>query len=116
MIVLLQLTQVDLDSDLNYEDTAASFFDADGDGDLDLLVGSGGNEKADQANYKNRLYLNNGKGVFTKSKTVVPTTNNNVSVIAAYDFDNDGDVDVFIGSRSVPGVYGITPKTFTVRK
>ncbi|WP_225876766.1 FG-GAP-like repeat-containing protein [Flavobacterium muglaense] len=103
-------SQVDLDSDLNYEDTAASFFDADGDGDLDLLVGSGGNERADQANYKNRLYLNNGKGSFTKSKTVVPTTNNNVSVIAAYDFDNDGDVDVFIGSRSVPGVYGINPK------
>ena len=103
-------SQVDLDSDANYEDTAASFFDADGDGDLDLLVGSGGNEKADQANYKNRLYLNNGKGMFTKSKTVVPTTNNNVSVIAAYDFDNDGDVDVFIGSRSVPGVYGINPK------
>ena len=104
------INQVDLDLDTNYEDTAASFFDADGDGDLDLLVGSGGNEKADQANYKNRLYLNNGKGMFTKSKTVVPTTNNNVSVIAAYDFDNDGDVDVFIGSRSVPGVYGINPK------
>ena len=102
--------QVDLDLDANYEDTAANFFDADGDRDLDLLVGSGGNEKADQANYKNRLYLNNGKGIFTKSKTVIPTTNNNTSVIATYDFDNDGDVDVFIGSRSVPGVYGINPK------
>ncbi|TDD96579.1 FG-GAP-like repeat-containing protein [Flavobacterium cellulosilyticum] len=102
--------QKDLDFDINYEDTAASFFDADGDGDLDLLVGSGGNEKADQANYKNRLYLNNGKGLFTKSKSSLPTTNNNVSVIAPYDFDNDGDIDVFIGSRSVPGVYGIIPK------
>nr|WP_317130049.1 VCBS repeat-containing protein [Flavobacterium franklandianum] len=102
--------QKDLDSDANYEDTAASFFDADGDGDQDLLVGSGGNEKADQANYKNRLYLNNGKGIFTKSKYIIPTTNNNVSVIATYDFDNDGDIDVFIGSRSVPGIYGIVPK------
>ena len=45
-----------------------------------------------------------------KSKTTIPTTNNNVSVIAANDFDNDGDIDVFIGSRSVPGVYGIDPK------
>ena len=103
-------TQKDLESDANYEDTAASFFDADGDGDQDLLVGSGGNEKADQTNYKNRLYLNNGKGIFTKSKSIIPTTNNNVSVIATYDFDNDGDIDVFIGSRSVPGIYGIVPK------
>lgn len=103
-------SQKDLDGDFNFEDTAASFFDADNDGDIDLLVGSGGNEKADQANYKNRLYLNNGKGVFVKSKTNVPATNNNVAVIAPYDFDNDGDIDVFIGSRSVPGVYGIDPK------
>lgn len=104
------LAQKDLDSDANFEDTAASFFDADNDGDQDLLVGSGGNEKSDQANYKNRLYLNNGKGVFVKSKTNIPTANNNVSVIAPNDFDNDGDIDVFIGSRSVPGVYGIDPK------
>jgi hypothetical protein len=103
-------SQKDLEIDIDYEDTASIFFDADGDGDQDLLVGSGGNEKADQANYKNRLYLNNGKGVFIKSTTNIPTTNNNVSVIAANDFDGDGDTDVFIGSRSVPGVYGIIPK------
>jgi enediyne biosynthesis protein E4 len=99
-----------LENDLNFEDTAATFIDVDNDGDQDLLVGSGGNEKADQANYLNRLYLNNGKGVFTKSIATIPTTNNNVSVITACDFDNDGDMDVFIGSRSVPGIYGIDPK------
>ena len=104
------IAQKELETDAGFEDTAASFFDADNDGDLDLFVGSGGNEKSDQANYKNRLYLNNGKGIFVKSKTTIPTTNNNVSVIAPYDFDNDGDVDVFVGSRSVPGVYGIDPK------
>lgn len=103
-------SQKELDLDAAFEDTAASFFDADNDGDVDLLVGSGGNEKADQANYKNRLYLNNGKGVFTRSKTIIPTTSNNVAVIESYDFDQDGDTDVFIGSRSVPGVYGIDPK------
>ena len=102
--------QIDLIADANFEDTSASFFDADNDGDQDLMVGSGGNEKADQANYKNRLYMNNGRGVFTKSKSIIPTTNNNVSVIVPYDFDNDGDVDVFVGSRSVPGIYGIDPK------
>jgi hypothetical protein len=99
-----------LDADANFEDTAASFFDTDGDGDLDLLLGSGGNERTSPENYQNRLYLNNGKGVFTKSTTVMPSASTNVSVIAPFDFDNDGDVDVFIGSRSVPGVYGIDPK------
>ena len=104
------LAQKDLESDAGFEDTAASFFDANNDGHVDLLVGSGGNEKSDQANYKNRLYLNDGNGFFVKSKTNIPTTNNNVSVIAPCDFDDDGDIDVFIGSRSVPGVYGIDPK------
>ena len=108
--VFTLVTQKDLQKDASFEDTAAAFFDADKDGDMDVLVGSGGNEKADQANYKNRLYLNNGKGIFTKSATSLPTTNSNVAVIAPYDFDNDGDNDVFIGSRSVPGVYGIDPK------
>ena len=103
-------SQSALESDAIFEDTAASFFDVDQDGDQDLLVGTGGNEKADNANYKNRLYLNNGKGIFSKSTFNLPTTNSNVSVIAPYDFDADGDIDVFIGSRSVPGVYGITPK------
>jgi hypothetical protein len=103
-------SQTSLNLDANFEDTAASFFDVDNDGDIDLLVGSGGNEKADQINYKNRLYLNDGKGTFFKSTSTIPTTNNNVSVIVSYDYDNDGDVDVFIGSRSVPGVYGIDPK------
>ncbi len=102
--------QPSIENDSNFEDTASNFFDADKDGDLDLLVGSGGNEKADQSNYTNRLYLNNGKGIFTKSSSIIPTTNNNVAVIAPYDFDNDGDTDVFIGSRSVPGIYGIDPK------
>ena len=102
--------QTALDNDAAFEDTAACFFDADKDGDQDLMVGSGGNEKADQANYANRLYLNNGKGIFVKSTSVIPTTNNNVAVITTYDLDNDGDTDVFVGSRSVPGVYGITPK------
>ncbi len=99
-----------LQNDANVENTASAFFDADTDGDQDLLVGSGGNEKEDAANYKNRLYLNNGKGIFSKSDISIPTTNNNVSVIAPYDFDTDGDIDVFIGSRSTPGVYGIDPK------
>ena len=97
-------------SDKAYEDTAATFFDADGDGDLDLMVGSGGNEVGQQKSYYVRLYLNNGSGIFTRSTTNFPSTNDNIAVIAPYDYDGDGDMDVFIGSRSVVGTYGIDPK------
>ncbi len=101
--------QKSLETDSSYEDTAASFFDADGDGDMDLMVGSGGNEVAENKNYRPRLYINDGKGVFTKTKNNLPSTFKNISVIAPYDFDSDGDMDVFIGSRSVVGNYGIDP-------
>ncbi|HMC02387.1 MAG TPA: VCBS repeat-containing protein, partial [Flavobacteriaceae bacterium] len=96
-------------NDASIEDTAASFFDADSDGDLDLMVGSGGNEVGEESNYKSRLYLNNGKGEFSLSTNYLPSTNKNISTISPYDFDNDGDVDVFVGSRSVVGTYGVNP-------
>ncbi len=96
--------------DADMEDTAASFFDADNDGDMDLMVGTGGNEVGQQSTYKVRLYLNDGKGNFTKDTRPIPFTQNNISVIKPYDFDADGDVDVFIGSRSVVGTYGINPE------
>ena len=95
--------------DANLEDTAATFFDADNDKDLDLIVGSGGNEVGEENNYKPRLYLNNGKGVFSLSPNYLPKTNKNISVIVTNDFDNDGDEDVFVGSRSVVGTYGVNP-------
>ncbi|MEQ9298686.1 MAG: VCBS repeat-containing protein [Cyclobacteriaceae bacterium] len=93
-----------------YEDTAAAFFDADGDGDEDLIVGSGGNEKQDQRFYLPRLYINDGQGSFQRTAFELPTKKMNISVIAPSDFDDDGDIDVFVGSRSVPGVYGIDPE------
>jgi len=103
------LPQRVLQQDLAYEDTAAALFDADGDGDLDLLVGSGGNQVGEEMTYRSRLYLNNGKGNFDRSKEILPSTFKNVSTIAPHDFDNDGDMDVFIGSRSVVGTYGVDP-------
>lgn len=96
--------------DADYEDTAAAFFDSDGDGDLDLIVGSGGNISAEKSSYLNRLYLNDGKGKFERSRRVIPSSKSNVSVIQPFDFDKDGDIDLFVGSRSVPGVYGTNPQ------
>ena len=95
--------------DAALEDTASAFFDADGDGDIDLMVGSGGNQLDKERTYKNRLYLNDGKGNFSKSPKLIPSNFKNTSVIAPYDFDGDGDIDVFVGSRSVVGTYGVNP-------
>lgn len=97
------------EEDLEFEDVAAAFFDADGDGDLDLIVGSGGNNVGLERNYRARLYLNDGNGNFSKSKNELPSTFKNISTISPYDYDDDGDMDLFIGSRSVVGVYGINP-------
>ncbi len=97
------------EKDKNYEDVAATFFDADQDGDQDLIVGSGGNNFNLQRTYVPRLYLNDGKGNFSKSKNELPSTFKNIATISTHDFDNDGDIDVFIGSRSVVSVYGVTP-------
>ncbi len=97
------------EKDKIYEDVAAAFFDADGDGDLDLMVGSGGNRVGVERNYKPRLYINDGTGNFSKSERDLPSTFKNIATIAPSDFDGDGDNDVFVGSRSVVGVYGISP-------
>ena len=104
-----QLMQRILPFDQHLEDTAAAFFDADSDGDQDLIVGSGGNQVGEQNTYESRLYVNDGKGNFTKSKNKLPLSYKNISVISPEDFDEDGDMDIFIGSRSVVGIYGIDP-------
>ena len=99
--------------DSAYEDTAACFFDADSDGDLDLFVGSGGNN-GDGSNgaMRDRLYLNDGKNNFAPNTTAFPDDAMNTSVAIPHDFDGDGDMDLFVGSRSVPQVYGMTPQSF----
>jgi len=83
------------------------FFDCDGDNDLDLVVASGSVEHppANPA-YADRIYLNNGKGYFVPAKSgSLPTNLDSSSVIATADFDRDGDLDLFIGGRGVPGAY-----------
>ena len=98
------------DADASFEDTAAAFFDADGDADLDLMVATGGNQIGKEPTYRPRLYLNNGKGQFTRSTEELPSANKNMSTVTPADYDGDGDIDVFIGSRSVVGVYGVSPE------
>ena len=101
--------QKSFDKDAMFEDTTAAFFDANGDGNLDLMIGSGGNEIGQENNYKVRLYINNGKGRFDSAEKKLPSLRKNISVITPYDFDNDGDIDVFVGARSLVATYGINP-------
>lgn len=99
--------------DKDYEDTAAFFFDIDLDNDLDLIVGSGGNDASRPKEWlQDRVYVNDGEGNFSPAFNALPKYYSNTSVFAIYDMDQDGDEDIFVGSRSELGVYGITPEAY----
>lgn len=98
--------------DKDYEDVGAQFIDVDNDGDLDLVIASGGNEEKIGSLYTlPRLYLNDGKGNFKRTLKGWPIVFVNASCIRACDFDGDGDMDIFIGARNIPGMYGISPSS-----
>ena len=96
-----------------FEDTAIALFDADNDGDLDLYIGSGGNHYLPgHLLLQDRLYLNDGNGQFTRSRSLFGIDGMNTGVVLPWDFDEDGDTDLFVGNRSVPNTYGINPRNF----
>ncbi|MBK9492277.1 MAG: VCBS repeat-containing protein [Haliscomenobacter sp.] len=87
--------------------------DADGDGDQDLLLGAGGNEfYRGIEHFRLRYYENQGKGVFKNVPAKVPPAKGMISCIIPGDIDNDGDLDLFLAGRAVPGNYGLMPRSF----
>jgi len=108
--------QTALEADRDFEDTASVFFDADGDGDLDLYVVSGGNEQpAHSPLYQDRLYLNDGRGQFSRARGALPIETQPGSCVAVFDYDGDGRLDLFVGGRAVPGRFPEAAQSMVLR-
>jgi len=100
-------------NDAGFESTCGALFDYDKDGDSDFIVGSGGNEpRMPKTNFLIRLYLNDGKGNFSRVPPAFPPVIGNFSTLKAEDMDRDGDPDLFLGARNVPGNYGLPPRSY----
>ena len=100
------------DIEKKYEDTDAEFFDVDNDNDLDLYVTSGGYEiENNSTSLQDRLYINDGNGNY-KKKNILPKIHTNTKGIAIADYDNDGDKDIFIGSRVKNGKYPLSDSSY----
>lgn len=107
-----QKREFTFEQDKNSEDIGALFFDADHDGDMDLVVVSGGNlERVAPLDMLVRLYINDGKGNFTRKFNGWPLISLNASCVRL----NSNNGDLFIGGRSVPGSYGVIPTSKLLR-
>ena len=104
----------DFIKDIFYEDVDATAFDIENDGDLDLYVMSGGGDRYENEVYlEDRIYINDGKARF--KRLPAPLIRTNGGSISSGDFDGDGFDDLFIGNRSIPGAYGLSPNSYILK-
>lgn len=103
-------------NDSDYKDSGAVFFDANGNGLLDLYVSSGGTEYSLYFPLlQDRLYINQGDGSFKKAEDALPDLTGNNGVVLAHDFDGDGKIDLFVGGKSIPDQFGLSPNSFLLK-
>lgn len=109
-------SQPALDKDSTYEGTDACWADINNDGNIDLIIASGGNEYYGRDEYlEPRVYTNDGRGNLQRKSNAFDSLYMTASCVVPYDFNGDGFIDLFIGGRAVPWEYGQTPRSYLLQ-
>ncbi|MEM8891622.1 MAG: VCBS repeat-containing protein, partial [Bacteroidota bacterium] len=101
-------------TDKAHVDAAMELLDADGDGDMDLYIASGGYHDLmpTDERLQDRLYLNDGKGNLKRAVDALPRISVSAGAVAVGDINGDEKPDIFVGGRIIPGAYPEMPESY----